>query len=686
MASDYRAPAASEKPKYKIGWLQERVATGQAFLESQRAWRDIDRAYEIIASDDDDKIPDTQSHLRLNYVKRGIKEIVSTLSNLRGFSSYQTQNSELYNQNVVLNKLAQWWWFDSMADRQLRKCLQFAAVASTGYLSLGLQRERYATGDSNLILTALGPKSVVPFGLGPDHDLQRAYLVDIVEEVPLHQAHAEYPEFQDLINADRGEPGWIAKGLAYVQKFTGSAWDAVGARGREERKGQYPTVDIHKTYILDGTVNTTGRRIPMGYPGSSWYYEVPSLGDDIPTGTYNAAGQLLYTKAIEKDCLMYPLRRLVKWTSSCLLYDDTSPWWSGKVPIVKFTLDDWPWEYLGHSLVMDAYPIQDSLIKLYRAIDDAANLRLNPPRAVDTSGTSDASKSWAEVFDMRSPGETAPFNSLMGEIPVKPLLDPSNYDIPAAILEHIKTLKEDLLYQMGLPDVRALAQAKQMPASDSQQKYLELIGPVVQDMTRNMEAGIRDLGNILLPEFFQFFPTGKKLRVLGAGNVTEEEYDYDPGNMIPSHLPGEDKTHESRLNMVERARWWSSHFEFHVQPNSLHQITQMSHKLLYIQLLKLGDKFPIDPWTLAKVMDIPDFGPLPKDEQGRELQTIVERWTYWTGILHNMQIALAQDTQQQMQGGGGGKPNGQGRGRPPIIQGNPSIKQKDGGSRSTITG
>ena len=149
-------------------------------------------------------------------------------------------------------------------------------------------------------------------------------------------------------------------------------------------------------------------------------------------------------------------------------------------------------------------------------------------------------------------------------------------------------------------------------------------------------------------------------------------------------------------------------------------MTQMSTQLRYIQLQKIG--VPIDPWTMAQVNDIPNFGRSPEGAN-----TVFEKWVAFEKIKAELtgetqatvQQILAQGQMmiqaqagmlQQLQalsgaaagaGGGGGAPGGgepskaiggpspalgqNFPGRPPDMNGVPVLENKDGGTRSTIT-
>jgi hypothetical protein len=235
---------------------------------------------------------------------------------------------------------------------------------------------------------------------------------------------------------------------------------------------------------------------------------------------------------------------------------------------------------------------------------------------------------------------------------------------------------------MGVNDLTAIAKARQIPSSDSIEKIMEMAGPVATDRSRNMERSLRDLGEMNKALFFQFFTTARKLQVLGSDGLTQEDYDYDPGNMIPSHLPGEPPDMPSKYSLIERAKWHKDNFVFSVVPNSLHEMTQTTRKLIMIQLWRSG--FPIDPWTVAESMDL-DYGPPP---QGTV--TVMEKYVAWKRMEMEFMQEMAQAQGSPQGAPQGGRPNGglqqtAQRGRPPSGVGAPRLQTKDAGTRTTIT-
>lgn len=671
--SQYLVPNRSKSEDFKHGWLTDALRDGESYLKSQRNWSSIDKAVDILSGHGLDKVPKNLSRVHLNMLKRDVKEAVATLANMRPLWGYKTDNSDFANLANILNKMLMSWYLGTFADRSVRQALQYAAGTGLGWVSPVWENDMWVTGRGDIALKVYGPRDVIPFQIGRDHNIQRCYMVTIRDEVPLALAMAAYPLQIDKLSPDRTSPTWMKKGLRRVQKFLSPVLDRFGpGRGKESDESEFPTVDIFRSYIIDLTYNDTDRPISMGDVGTKWHYIVPPYGSEIPTGENTSGGQALYRKAELADSMLYPLRRLIKWTSQGILSDNTAPDWHGKAPVVPFQTDDWPWDFIGTSMTKDGETVQESNTRLMRAIDDSANARLDPALQYDENTMS---QGLMERFSPRTPGQRIKTNMQMGD-GVKPVLPAAYYDVPSWIPQFIDGLWEKMHYVLGIRDVQALAKAKQM-GSDGLEKAMELAGPIITDMSRNMERGMRDLGEMWKADAMQYYDVGRRFQILGKDGVTEEDFDYDPGTMIPSHMPDEiariksgqlPQGFVSRANVIERAKIHINSCYFHITPNSLHQITQLTRKMLMIQLFRSG--FPIGPWKVAEAMDIDNYGTpdaaakimgsdkAPDDEFGR--------WLLWRELQGKIQ------GQQQQPG------------RKPSGQAAPQAASKDGGARGTI--
>lgn len=680
-ASQWRAPSAWNEHGVRdsravISWLQANLNYGRAYLQQQRAYTDIDAAIDIISGRTDEKRPAKLSSISINQIKHDFKEIIGVLSNPRPLSDFKVPpgvaSDSAYQRTAAdLNNLYRAWYNATKVDARIEEVLQYAGITK-GYL------EPYwdwpdGFHEGEIRLKVHGPRAVIPIQVPADHDIQRAYAAIIINEMPLAETAIRWPEFESQITPDRGnmstyKPGLVTAVKSFFNRF------GPGAQ-KEDDVTPFPTVDVYHVYIKDDSINTTGQTMAMA-PGTAWGYNVPSFGTEIPSGLREPVGDGNYRDVMRPvtrdEAMLYPRRRLIICTNTCVMYDGPSFYWHGMVPLIPFELDKWVWEYLGYSLIRDGAEIQRSTNSLLRAIDDSQNLRLRPPMLVDQNAVAQGE---FEKWDPREPGAKLIMNLAMGNDPIKFPVEPGHYDVPQSIPAHVQWLMSKQGELMGTSQARDLAKASQIPSAESIDKLTELTGPLTTKMSRRMETAIELLGEQFKWLAFEFYTTARRIQVLGDDGITEHDLDIDPGNMVPAELPDHPEL-TGAANRHQRARLYAAKFRFHIVPNSMYQITQFTKKLVLLQLQKLG--FPIDWWTIAEAFDLANFGPAPK-----EANTMMERWIAQQHIQRELAIEAAKETAQAqadvqatMQGGGGAE------GRPPSFSAPPRLEQKTDGPAS----
>lgn len=668
--TDYKFPSFLDRENARtekqydgglLGHCQKMRDYGKSFIESSGPYKEIDKALDILRRDTEPALAAGLSRISVNRIKRESRDIVASIANLRPMENARSHNPAMADGIYQLNKLCKYWWINTFADRKYREVCQYTSGLGTGYASPWWDNNYYGHNRGEIGVKTYGPSSVYPVMITKDFDLQKAYATTIVEETPLHILIANFPEKAHLIQPSRNMPGWMDKAVDKAKTAVNGVLGVL-ATPMSANQGQMPTVDVYYTYTMDPTTNNTGRRQSMGKPGTSWHYEVPFIGEDIPAGVNDIRGQQLTRKATAEDCRLFPLRRLTVWTDTCILQDDTSPWLHGRVPLVQLRFDDYPWDFLGYSIIHDTWKIQRARNKMLRAMCDSFEVRLQPPLSYDENLISDA---FMAKLNTRRPGQSLKINSAMGD-PVKPIMPVQHWDVPAWCMQLYASLGEEQDNLAIVKDLTALAKAKQVPSSDSIEKILEMAGPVVQDIARGGEKFISEFAMLWYPTALQFYPTVRKIKVLGEGSFTEEDGDFTPGSLIASHLPGEDKSRASVYQLWERLRWTIEQMSYEIEPYSQAQVSRIGRVLLLLQMQKA--QMPIDPWTIAKAANI-DIG-----EEPEGTTNVLMRFVAW----QKMKAEMAQEAQQMMQQGQ------QGPGRPPTNSKAPQIKSKDGGMRSTI--
>lgn len=679
-------------------WCRQTRIDGYNYLRQQPAYPMIQESMDLINGDFMNQRDNVAlSDVRTEQTYRDTKELVAAQTNLRIIPMFGTAIDQFKEQASVLNKANMAWQYMTRVDRAIRKVWQYACVGGTGFAGVRYEPDYYHRGVGDTVIDAYGPLDVMPVGLENNHDIQSAYTVTLRVRTPIHKAWEKFPLFRDEINSQRASlrdtGGVVAKAVQYVNQFISPYLRKFGqGRGinRMEDSMPWEMVNLYYSYTDDKSVNSTGHPIVMGTLGTSWCYVVPFVGQMLPTPDGK------FQQAKYEDCYIYPNRRLVISTDDFCLNpeptEQTNRYWHGKSPLVQFRADDWAWNWLGFPITRAGRSIEKANVEILRMIVDASKARLSPPSAYNRNGP--MSQSAAESIDTRTPNLRVPLDmGLEGlENILRPLLDVRNYEYPSNILEFVASNEGRITQQMGVADATALARARQLPSGDSVEKILSAMGERIKDQSKNMESSICQLGEMWKSNFFQFISTKRRMQWGGPDWLSQQDFDYDPGSLIPQDVP-HDKLPLTRLHTAlessgtdvsrfERARWHKDNFTFNVQPYSLHEMNSMTRKLFYLQLQRSG--FPIDPWTLAEVFDIKNFSlgnPKTEDPETHEeksADTILERWVAWQEIMAHISQAMGAG-----QAGAGGK--GQ-KGRPPTGATAPTLEQKSGeaGTRSTV--
>jgi hypothetical protein len=688
---DWQIPPAMAAEDRRLGFINDSCEEGLAWLRSQRGSQDFRRAFDTISGKDTGIPPaDYRSHINPNRLKRNIKEIISAMSKLRPMWGYNSDNSAYRANAEMMNKVTRALYLEQMWDRSIKSALAWASATCAGYVRPRYRRDLAGTGDGNIVLDDYGSPSILPVQLPRDGNIQRAYAVNILDEMPIFEAHAMFPRYQERLRPSSARY-WYANDA--IRRASQGNW-LRRAFGSLRKKGDESSlsdllIPIRYTYVTDLSINTTDATIPMGDSDAPWHYTVPAFGSDIPTGFDISTRQLTTRKANETDARLYPRRRLIISTDSCIMYDGPSFDWHGMVPLVRFGMDDWPWEPLGFSLVHDGYEINEAIKTLERGFMDKQIAKLDPSLAYDQNAVA---MSDARAVDPFMPRGRYGYDGNASEgAPFTPVVPPETLRIDSADMAHLEHLYSILDSQQAVEDAMALAKMRAVGSMDDLEKIMDANGPIIEDMSRSMEPPMRDLGVMIKYLVLQYMNTSRVMQYVGEDGVTAEIMDYDPTRLIPSHMQGEDPGEgatptPSRFTLLQRAKTFADNLRFFIMPNSLHELTQMQMKLALIQLKKAGIK--IDSMTIAESFNIPNYGKIPGS-------TVLERAQAEAEMdMENMarMKQIAEEVGLAPPPGGGGAPPGAPKpgggapeGRPSSFNAPPELKSKDGGTRSTIT-
>src|SRR5260370_40912701 len=78
------------KPEIVAGWVDELLQDRESLLKSTSQYKDIDKAFSLIAGQPDSSINEQRSNLNTNRAKRSIREINAALADVRQMDGYDT--------------------------------------------------------------------------------------------------------------------------------------------------------------------------------------------------------------------------------------------------------------------------------------------------------------------------------------------------------------------------------------------------------------------------------------------------------------------------------------------------------------------------------------------------------------------------------------------------------------------
>lgn len=679
-AKDWQALPFSASASDRMGWISEQVEEAESWLEGQACFKDIPVAMSLISGDLDACVDQKRSNLSTNHAKFAVRKIVAALADVREIGLYGSDAKYFVEQAAMMNKVARAIYLESYFPQALKKCLQHMAIGGSGYLWPKYQRTNYGFGEARFVFDDLSVLEVLPIQMPSNNDIQEAYAVTAIVFMPVALAHAKFPLFQNAlqpVSKRRYSSIVSTRRLDLAERFR---------YGDAQKNWDNLFCEIRYTFIHDLTINPYDYPLPMGEPDTSWYYEVPCMGQEIPDGI-SPGGVRRTRQATAEDCLIYPRLRLMISSKgmNAPMYDGPPFDWHGVIPPVRYCADEWPFEAMGYALTHDIHTIERARQDIERGVHQIAKARLDPGMGYDRSaGINDSTALTLDPYEprVRLGVDGDPANSF------KPLLPESLLDVPGFVQTFIQYLLEREDAQLGLNDIGNLAAMKANVAGggDLVDKGLEFVGPIVKDIAAGMEMSTAKIGEQVKWMIPQWMTVRRLMEIVGPDGVTKETLDYDPETLVPSHDPQEMMymehdvifPRESAYSRLERAKMLARNMRLLIVPHTLHQLTQMQEQLKYLQLWRGGA--PVAFCDVAKKLDIENYGEVPG-------ATGFQRWVNEQKIMLMLKAAAAKLAstlmpQQPGQEPGVGPKGGQRGtgGRAPTGQAPPKLKQKGAAS------
>jgi len=590
-----------------LQWLQAALEEGRALLEHEPQFDEAGKMIAYVMGDQLDPMrPQALSTVVDNRVKHVVLQTVSALTDMKSLFGVKTANPQFHDQGTLLDRLGGAWWVNAFCDMKLADVVRYAVTVGMGYAELTWDPAA-ADGQGDMRIIPRDPRDVIPIRPTLNGSVQEWEGVIVQESKSINELRARFPDAASKLTADDtgtfASRTWTRAKKLMSTVISPSAVDMLTRKAPTNRMSRIPTATLYTIYLKDRSVHEGSTPRVMGDPDTTWAYTVYAKGSMRPDGT----------RATADDAKLYPRGRLILATEKVILYDGPNPFWHGRFPIARLQLDPWPWSFWGGSIVKDLKPLQDFVNDMLNGFADYTKRVLRPSIVGDKKALPESV--WQRL-DMRQAGQKLRTNAALGKTvdTIKlDALDPMTFQIFGAVVNEIDTLS-------GTANLSALTQLNQLPGADSVEKLVEMLTPILRTKARLIEAFLREMGDMAIGNFFQFYTLPRRVAMLGDAGIAMEDFDFDPGSLVPS-MSERDEGYLPQLDAnktrAERAIWHRKNFTFTITPNSLLAISQMSRKLLYLQLWRGG---LMDPWSLFEVLEIPNGGAPPLGAN-----TIIER-------------------------------------------------------------
>jgi len=168
---------------------------------------------------------------------------------------------------------------------------------------------------------------------------------------------------------------------------------------------------------------------------------------------------------------------------------------------------------------------QKSLDRDLRIVDDHLEKCARPDVIADKNSVPKAQL--AKMDTRRAGGKFQHNPSLKGDA------DSLSQPLDATVQWHIQFLIEKMNDLSGVAALQSVMQLAQMPSADTVDKIISSMSPAVRSRSRVLECFVSEVATIMAYNFAQFYTLPMRLMILGPSGATREDFDFDPGSMIP---------------------------------------------------------------------------------------------------------------------------------------------------------
>lgn len=585
-----------------MGWLDEAIAEGDGFIQQDPNYHKMAEGMAYVSGDHklgmQGVAPGTLADIEkftLNLCRRAAQAHVSALTDLKPTFGWRSLNPKYAPTADLLNKLTIAWYLNNMADVSFGDVMKIAWATGTADMMIEWNSVKQ---DHQII--PKDPRDTLPIRPSRYGSVQswegvifrEVHSVNILRDQYPHMAPYIAPTADGLLASIRGLFQRIAPPMQ-TPADTLSGLSGVPRGAGPVRSGD---VLYYRCYLTDRSRNLKSVPVVIGDPTKPWAYTV------------------------EPGERLYPNKRLIIRTDRAILYDGGAPYLHGLYPFVRFSPWKLPWFFFGQSALADLTPVNDAINRLGRGVLLGVEQWLNRSTVIDTNAVGETA---ARVYNARRPGQNIKLRGQVIDVEKAfKAVEGPNPQILAMATQLLEGLTARFESLAGTGNLEALQQLKQLPAEGTIEKFYQAMTPELRLEGRMFEAFLRDCSHQILFNSLQFQTSAKRIHMLGDAGQTLEDFDLEPGTLLPSMKPtltdpmtgmaqpnpDYDPAFDQGRPRDQRAKAMAQLMAFVVAPNSVLAFNAQEEKMMDFQLARMGY---MDIWSLMERLERPNMGAPP---------------------------------------------------------------------------
>lgn len=484
---------------------------------------------------------------------------LALLTDIRPTIDVRSKVKEFQEQASVAQGIIHYEWMNQDLDLVVVSVVDAAMLFGNAFLKIG------ASMPGNMSFTPCGPDMVMP--VQPGNDIQSSTAI----------LYKTYKPIQYFINIWPERSANLEEEGVSVEQYAGTTY-ARPPRVDEYTWGQMSPQMRAKVGIKVGSQRPANTPYPVIELNEIWVDD-PSINESkeivLMRDNNLSLDQQNYSYQVKPGQRLYPRKRLIVFAGTRLMYDGPSPYWHGLYPFAMLRLNPTVWSFWGLSKYRNLIPINKALNDIGAGTLDSVKRALNPQVITKEGGVPKGA--WENYFP-NMPG---------GKLRMGPASNPSTDirymdppPLPGYVFQYVTYLTTEYERLSGSMDVSKLGGKKQVPGGETIEQMRDMQNTGVRLEGRYIETFLRDAGQIAVPNIFQFYTASKRFRVLGGDGLTWEDFDYDPGNMVPAGVPPEDHIKNFSIEIAPGSLLGANKDREKSQAAALFKINAISRKML----------------------------------------------------------------------------------------------------------